>query len=432
MRVKWIAATLSLAVLTFLALRISVPTALAQQPSGPPDMQTIIEKTFGPTKQVSVRDPFYNLVAFTITIPKDWFFEGTVLHGPGCTGSYYQSIAYRAYSPDGAYGVQATPRLDYYYWEEQNAQPPGPACKFFAPMSSADYAAMFAYRTRPKAQIDRNEPVLDAQQIREAVAKGNEQSEASARSMNMPPQHVDADFTRTRIHFEWQGMQQEEWLRVEMVYRDYPKSVFIYNGGPHPGHQAWVHFLGVTTNVYGRRAPRGKLDQFDPALSAIISSLRRTDEFVQATNARQQVLSNAIIHSIQTQTMINAQNSKAFMDSMTRQHQAFMADQNRRFETSQQIAAAQSNRQDQQARNFIGQMNESTARTRDYQDILLDQQYYVNNQTGETATVSGRMNHAFANGPLSSNATSIVQTDSNFNPNGPLGYDWNELTPIHH
>jgi hypothetical protein len=37
-------------------------------------------------------------------------------------------------------------------------------------------------------------------------------------------------------------------------------------------------------------------------------------------------------------------------------------------------------------------MDASTARTRDYQDILLDQQYYVNPQTGETFTVSGRFN----------------------------------------
>jgi len=120
------------------------------------------------------------------------------------------------------------------------------------------------------------------------------------------------------------------------------------------------------------------------------------------------------------------------MNAMTAQHNAFMANQNRSFAISQQNAADQMNRQTQQAHNFMAQMDQSTARTRDYQDILLDQQYYVNKQTGETATVSGRLNHAYANGPLSSNATSVVQTDSNVNPNGPLGYDWNELTPIHH
>jgi hypothetical protein len=419
-----------LAVSAFLASGLP---ALAQQPASRPDPQTTIQKIFGPTKQVEVRDPFYNnMVAFTITIPKDWVFEGTVLHGPGCNGSYYQSIAYRAYSPDASIGVQQTPRLDYYYWEEKDARPMGPACKFFAPMSSADYAAMFAYRTRPKPQIDKNEPVTDAQQAKEYFDQGNQKMAQSAHQLGIPSEYDTPDFTRTRLHYDWEGYQEEEWLRVEMVYKDYPKSVFVYNGGPHPGHPDWRHFLGVSTSLYSRRAPRGKLDQYDPALNAIIGSVQRTQEFIQATTNRQQQLSNMIIHSIQTQTMINQQNSQAFMNAMTQQHQNFMASQQRSFQISQQNATAQMDRQTQQAHNFTAQMNQSTAHTRDYQDILLDQQYYVNPQSGETSTVSGRFNHTFVNGPATSNATSVVQTDSNFNPNGAAGYNWTELMPTHH
>lgn len=410
-----------------------VASTSAQQPASPQALQTVIQKSFGPTRQVEVRDPFYNnMVAFTITIPKDWVFEGTVLHGPGCNGAYYQSIAYRAYSPDASIGVQQTPRLDYYYWEQKDARPDGPACKFFAPMSSADYAAMFAYRSRPKPQIDKNEPVTDAQQAREYFEQGNQKMAQSAHQLRMPAEYDTPDFTRTRLHYDWEGYQEEEWLRVEMVYRDYPKSVFVYNGGPHPGHPEWRHFLNVSTMLYSRRAPKGKLDQYDPALNAIIGTVQRTQEFLQATTNRQQQLSNMIIHSIQTQTAINQQNSQAFMNAMTQQHQAFMASQQQQFQTSQQNAAAQMDRQTQQAHNFTAQMNQSTARTRDYQDILLDQQYYVNPQSGETSTVSGRFNHTFVNGPATSNATTVVQTDSNFNPNGAAGYNWTELMPVHH
>ena len=433
MNATWIATWIATARLALLISAALVAGMSAQQPASLPDPQTTIQKTFGPTKQVEVRDPFYNnMVAFTITIPKDWVFEGTVLHGPGCNGSYYQSIAYRVYSPDASIGVQQTPRLDYYYWDERDARPDGPACKFFAPMSSADYAAMFAYRTRPKPQIDKNEPVTDAQQAREFYEQGNQKMAQSAHQLGIPAEYDTPDFTRTRLHYDWEGYQEEEWLRVEMVYRDYPKSVFVYNGGPHPGHPEWRHFLGVSTLLYSRRAPRGKLDQYDPALNAIINSVQRTQEFVQATTNRQQQLSNMIIHSIQTQTMINQQNSQAFMNAMTQQHQAFMANQQKQFQISQQNNAAQMDRQTQQAHNFIAQMNQSTARTRDYQDILLDQQYYVNPQSGETSTVSGRFNHTFVNGPATSNATTVVQTDSNFNPNGAAGYNWTELMPVHH
>ena len=140
-----------------------------------------------------------------------------------------------------------------------------------------------------------------------------------------------------------------------------------------------------------------------------------------------------IIHSIQTQTMINQQNSQAFMDAMTQQHESFMANMQRQGEIRHQNAMAQINSQTAQVHNFIGQMDASTARTRDYQDILLDQQYYVNPQTGETSTVSGRFNHTWVNGQASSNGTSIVQSrDPNFNPNAAAGYNWVELMPIHH
>jgi len=120
------------------------------------------------------------------------------------------------------------------------------------------------------------------------------------------------------------------------------------------------------------------------------------------------------------------------MNMMTQQHNQFMAQQQQRFEAGQQNAAAQMNRQTAQARGFIAQMNQSSAQTRDFQDVLLNQQFYVNPGTGETATISGRFNHAWANGSMTSNATGIAQSNGNFNPNGSLGYNWIELMPIHH
>ena len=217
------------------ALLLSAALVCTMSAQQAPDPQAIIQKIFGPTKQVEVRDPFYNnMVAFTITIPKDWVFEGTVLHGPGCNGAYYQSIAYRAYSPDASIGVQQMPRSDYYYWEEKIARPDGPACKFFAPMSSADYAAMFADRTRPKPQIDKNEPVTDAQQAKEYFEQGNQKMAQSAHQLRMPAEVDTPDFTRTRLHYDWEGYQEEEWLRVEMVYKDYPKPSSSTTADPIP------------------------------------------------------------------------------------------------------------------------------------------------------------------------------------------------------
>jgi len=434
MKVKWMIAAVCVGASIPVSLRLSGnATAAPAQQAANEDRKTRIERILGPTKQVEVRDPFFNnLVAFTITIPKDWVFEGTILHGPGCSGLVYQSFAYRAYSPDAAIGVQVTPKQAYYYWEEPIARPEGPACKFFAPMSSADYAAMFAYRMRPNAQIDKSEQVIGAEQIYANIEENNKRWAQSAWQLHMPSERDYGDFTRTRIHYTWEGFEEEEWLRVEMIYKDMPKSVFIYHGGPNPGHQEWRHFLESDAVLVSRRAPKGKLDQYDPALVGIIDSIQWNPQFMQATNAHQQQITNMIVHSIQNQMIIDQQNSQAFMDAMTRQHEAFMANMQRQNDIRHQNAMAQMDAQTAQAHSFMAQMDARTAHTRDYQDILLDQQYYVNPQTGETSTISGRLNHTYTNGPMSSNATTIVQTDSNFNPNGAAGYNWVELMPIHH
>ncbi len=409
----------------------NTPQAPPQAADRDATLTKTIEAAFGPTKKVDVTDPFYNnIVAYTITLPKDWVFEGTVLHGPGCMGLEYQGSAYRAYSPDAAFGVQVIPRQSVYYWEEPLARADGPNCKFFAPISSADYASMFADRMRPNAKIDLNEPGKGAEQVYANIEKQNEDMAEKAQRLRMPPEHDSGDFTRTRIHYDWEGFSEEEWLSVTMIYKEMPKSVFVYPGGPHPGHQEWRFYLETDASLGCRRAPKGELDQYDPALVAIANSLTFNQQFLEATNAHQwdQVRRNvaamwqvthSIIQASQNQMMINQQNSQAFMNTMNQQHQQFMANMQRQGDIRHQ--------------NFMAQMDARTAHTRDFQDYLLDQQYYVNPQTGQTATVSGRSTHTWINGPMNSNATSVVQSpNSGFNRNAGMMGNWTELIPIHH
>src|SRR5450759_876690 len=50
---------------------------------------------FGTMKTVDLIDPMFNMVAYTVTIPANWRYEGTVLHGPGCDGNEYAGRALR-------------------------------------------------------------------------------------------------------------------------------------------------------------------------------------------------------------------------------------------------------------------------------------------------------------------------------------------------
>jgi hypothetical protein len=404
-----------------------------------------IEASFGPTRRIEVTDPFYNnIVAYTIIVPKDWFFEGTILHGPGCNGLEYQSFVYRAYSPDAAFGVQSLPRQTFFYWEDSLARAEGPACRFFAPLSAADYASMFTYRMRPNAQIDLSEPLPDADQKYQEIEKANDGFVEEARRYNVPPEQDNGDFARTRIHYEWEGLSEEELLVVGVIYKDIQKSVLGPPRGYHPGTVGWHHYLQVNATMAAVRAPRGKLDQSQDALTAIAKSIRFNPEFQQATSAHQwdQIrrnvaqmwrVTNSIVNYSRAQMQLTQQNQQAFMNAMTQQHQQFMDNMQRQGEIRHRNAMAQINANSAQARNFMSQMDARTAHTRDYQDYLLNQQYYVNPQTGETATVSGRLTHTWANGPMNSNGTSIVQSPNpNYNPNGGMPGNWMELIPIHH
>src|ERR1035438_9081791 len=52
------------------------------------------------THKVEVADPHYQMTAYTLEIPGDWKFAGTIARDPGCHASG-ASIKYTAQSPDG-------------------------------------------------------------------------------------------------------------------------------------------------------------------------------------------------------------------------------------------------------------------------------------------------------------------------------------------
>jgi len=437
MKPKWVLPLVMVAVVAAVVVAAVVVAAQFPAVAAGGDSPKPAGANFGATRQVEIFDPFLNMVAFTLTIPKDWLFEGTILHGPACGGIDFESVVYRASSPDLQYGVQLAPSQSWYWADNRRSLPEGRVCKYLPPMSAVDYANLFAARMRPAAVVDASGPALNEQEFYANLKKRNETNRTHTVG-NVPPWYDTGDAARIRIHYDWQGHAEEEWISVNMDYSDRTRSVFIYPTPPH-----YEHYLATNTGLVGWRAPKGKLDQYDAALFAIFHSLTRNPEHAKAWNAhewdvvRRNVaagwqMTHTIIQASQQQALINQQNTQAFMNALSQQNQQFIANMNRQGEINRQNAMAQMNAQTAQAHGFIAQMNASTAHTRDVQDYVLDQQYYVNPSTGQTQTLSGRYNHAWTNGPASSNATGTVQTDSNFNPNGVFVGNWTELQAIHH
>ncbi|HUJ32679.1 MAG TPA: hypothetical protein VLY23_15465 [Candidatus Acidoferrum sp.] len=385
---------------------------------------------FGATKQVEIVDPFFNnAVAYTLTIPEDWVFEGTVLHGPGCMVDY-TSVVYRAYSPDMQFGVQVAPTQTWYWADNPSARPTGQVCKYLPAISAANYAAFFAARMRPDAQLDGAEQSPDVDDFFARIEENNQKGLAQAQATNaQPSMHDSGDAARLRIHYDWEGRSEEEWLDVRVLNRDIARFMMVYPEGGGPGRVGRSQFQILTVALTGYRAPKGKLDRYGAALAAIAKSLAQDPDYKAAADGhvwdqlrRQAAASAQITHTIvqasEEQMRINAENAQAQIANIQRQGQEFRDNMEREGEIRHQ--------------NVMAQIDAQTAHARDVQDYLLDQQYYVNPDTGETATLGGRYNHAYANGPASSNSTAYLQTDGAYNPNGILGFNWTELQPIHH
>src|ERR1700733_6593441 len=186
---------------------------------------------FGPMRNVEIWDPLFNMVAYTLSMPKSWNFEGTVLHGPGCQNPLAAPVM-RVFSPDMLYGIQLLPTPNFFWAEDKQALPHGPACKILQPMSTDDYGKLIAVTARPGAVVDSTE-----------LAPGNANFQASlAQSMKYLDQQAAARGYRNQmtakgeakwvhIHYDFNGHPEEEILVVALSVTDQPTSVTVSRPG---------------------------------------------------------------------------------------------------------------------------------------------------------------------------------------------------------
>jgi hypothetical protein len=371
--------------------------------------------SFGAMKTAEIVDPMFNMVAYTISIPANWNFEGTVLHGPGC-GADYAGVAFRAYSSDLLFGVQLMPPVNFYWADDPRAIPKGVDCKDLQPMSAAEYGNFASIRMRPGAEVDSVETGPSEAAFQESIEKNNQALLAQARSVGNPnPSHYQGELKRLHIHYDLNGHPEEEWLSVAMTHGDLPVAINTAPMGQ-VMRLAMRHEFISTASVTGVRTPQGQLQSYDAAMKAISASFKVIPEYQSRFAAYIQDKTNRQI----------AASWQAF-HSMIQQSNEQMA---------QMRANAQQAIRDMQAQGdarrdaFNAQMDRRSAHARDVSDYLLDQQYYVNPTTGQTTTQSNQYNHTYSNGGGPGGV--IVQTNSPNSPNGVLPGNWTELQPIKH
>jgi hypothetical protein len=370
---------------------------------------------FGPLRQVEIFDPVFNMVAYTMSIPKNWNFEGTMLRGPGCQTGMIEPV-FRAYSPDMLYGIQAIPTSNYFWSDDQRAIPKGRDCKVLQPMSAEDYGRLIIVSIRPGSVVDSVGPSPNDAAYQEGLAKTNQMLASQAASVgNRNPIKITGENKWLHIHYDLNGHAEEEILGVAINVADQPTSVIVSRPGQ-VMQTAIKHVMASTPYVSGSRTPQGQMQSHLAAFAAISATFKANPDF----NAKYAAF-------MQDQTNRNIAASWAITNSILAQGRA---EQAQRTANAQAFIANMQAQGDARNAQFNAQMAAKDAHTKDVVDYLLDQQLYVNPTTGQTQTQSNQYNHTYSNG--TGPGSTVVQSNAPANPQGVLAGNWTELQPIHH
>ena len=333
------------------------------------------------------RDPV-NLPVLDMLIPSTWDFKSNVAFNTqsGCISDTF-SISWEAKSADGSIAFQGAPDSSWQYADDpaalRNLTDPnrrqvngeGKPCPVKKPMKAEDYFRQNVLSVFPRdSTLVSIEPFPELNQI-------------ARKQLGLPPDDTGkADDSRTeavraRVEFQKDGKAMEDWVALVVLTRTYRQG----RGAFYDCHA--IDFMAL-------RALKGKLDANDKLFKVMISSLR--------PEAKWQDYSNGwMAWRYQVEAKKLAQIDKIISDF-----------QNHVAQTLMDVTANQQR----------GSLNAAFGADQGIRGV----QTFRNPTTGTTMELSNQYDHAWLNG---SNEY-IMSDDPNFNPNGQLSGDWNQLQAV--
>jgi hypothetical protein len=332
--------------------------------------------------------------AYDLMIPKDWQFKGWVNVGVaegGCFGDWF-SVVGIADSPDNSIELQILPKFTWQYMDDPAGQ------QQMQTQNQKD--AKFGMKPCPVRAPIRAEQFLRQDMVQRCKACKNttvvsaepfpELEETARHQLGMAPAtaggntgNTRVDAARLRIAFDDdKGQPAEGWLTAAIVVHTMP-------GGGRGAAYDWH-----AVNVMFFRTPKGKLDANEKLFKVIASTIRPEPEW--------QRWSNGVIASLYQKKQEELA-KQAAMIAAFRQHVADVVNQ----VTANQMAGAN--------QAAFGQ-----------DQLIRGVQTFRDPATGGTYELSNLYDHAWLNG---SNEY-VMSDDPNFNPNGNLTGNWNQLQVV--
>ncbi|HEY6253502.1 MAG TPA: hypothetical protein VI685_26385, partial [Candidatus Angelobacter sp.] len=165
--------------------------------------------------------------------------------------------------------------------------------------------------------------------------------------------------------------------------------------------------------VTAMRAPKGQLQSAGPVFATINGSTKVNQQYQSMLSARSAAFNNRLIAQSWQSTHTILQAGAEAGARLQSNAQAFI----QHLQQEGDVRRA----------NFNARMLQKSAHAQDVSDYLLDQQLYVNPTTGRTTTQSSQYNNTYTNGN-----GAIMQTNSQYNPDGLVSGNWIQMQPIHH
>lgn len=209
------------------------------------------------------------VAALSLLAPAGWQLEGGIAWGyPTCLATDLVRLHARLASPDGQHALEFLPIMAWSWSDDpmlvqgmRMAQAQRQGCPAGQPMAAAEVARqLYLPRFRPQAQILGSQPDrAAAQAAREMV-----QPQLAMR----PQAALQADAARVRLAVG----DAEEWLAVAVTVLSYavPSPAMAAQGGIGMTRQ----YDSAVQSAFAFRAPRGRLEQAEPLLGAMLASVR--------------------------------------------------------------------------------------------------------------------------------------------------------------
>jgi Cysteine rich repeat len=329
-----------------------------------------------------------DLPAIDLLIPSTWDFKGSVAGNTneGCFSDLY-AVSWEATSGDASVAFQGAPNDSWQYTDDpaalRNLTDPnrralglqGKPCPVKKPMKAEEYFRQNVFSAFPSGStVVSVEPFPELDQM-------------ARKQLGLPPDDAGkrgsarTEAIRARVEFQKDGKTLEDWVSLVVVTRIFPQ-----------GRGAFYDCHAI--DVMALRAPKGQLDANDKLFKVMISSVRPEPKW--------QAYSNGVIAKLY---QAEAQ-KEATMDAIVAAFQKHVADT---------IMGVTANAQRGSQNSAFG-----------FDQNIRGVQTFRDPTTGNTMELSNLFDHAWLNG---SNEY-IMSDDPNFNPNGQLSGNWNQLQPV--